>query len=164
VSAAPVEPRPASMPVDVCRHVREVASKDQLASNKLDAVERDCVIALEQLRKQYDTVASCLLDTSTAAHVAECEQGMRAGTDLLSRVDAKPTNHDVCSHLMDIMKREFGDSAVVPSDEEMAKFHDECVRDIEKERQKIGAEKFDEQVECVMAARRMEELSRCEEQ
>jgi hypothetical protein len=164
VIAAPVVPTPppAPTPVDVCRHVREVGGKDQPASNLLDEVERDCVVALERVRKQYDTLTSCLLNTNTAADVAACEHGMRDWTDLLSKANPKPTSSQVCGHLMDIMKREFGDSGTVPSDEDMAKFQDECAKDLEKQQEKIGAEKFEVQVACVMAATKMEDLAKCD--
>jgi hypothetical protein len=162
--AAPVVPvpPPEPTPVDVCRHVREVGGKDQPAANVLDEVERDCIVALERVRKQYDTLTSCLLNTSIPLDVAACEHSMRSWTDLLSKADPQPTNADVCAHLMDVMKREFGDSGNLPSDEEMGKFREQCARDLEKQKEKIGAEKFDAQVACVMAATKMESLASCD--
>jgi hypothetical protein len=160
VIAAPVVSRPAPTSVDVCRHVREVASKDRSASDGLDEVERDCIMALEQLRKQYDILTSCLLDTGTARDVAECEHSMRNETYLLS--GPKPTGREVCIHVMDIMMRELGDASMAPSHEERTKFEDKCVKDLEKEQEKIGAEKFDAQVVCVMASTKIDELTQCD--
>jgi hypothetical protein len=75
-----------------------------------------------------------------------------------------PSNEDVCGHLMDLMKKEFGDAegAPKPSDEDMKKFTDECVADLDKEKEKDGAAKYKEKAKCVMAATKMEELSKCE--
>jgi hypothetical protein len=160
VIAAPVVSRPAPTSVDVCRHVREVASKDRSASDGLDEVERDCIAALEQLRKQYDVLTSCLLDTGTTGDVAECEQSLRNETYLLSR--AQPTVREVCTHVMDMMMREIGDASMAPSNEERAKYEDNCVKDLAREQEKIGAEKFDAQVACVMASSRIDELTQCE--
>jgi hypothetical protein len=164
VIAAPVVPTPppAPTPVEVCRQVREVASKDQPASNLLDEVERDCVVALERRRKQYDTLTSCLLNTSTAGDVAACEHGMRNWNDLLSKANPKPTGPEVCAHLMDLIKREMGDVGPLPSDEDLAKTLNECVKDLEKEQVKLGAEKYDAQIACVMAATKMEDLEPCD--
>lgn len=163
VIAAPVvpPPPPTPTPVDVCRHVREVASKDQPAANLLDEVERDCVVALERVRKQYDTLSSCLLNTNIATDVAACEHSMGYWEDLLSKANPRPATADVCAHVMEIMKREFGDSTAL-SDADMASFQIECVSSLEKEQEKLGAEKFDAQVACVMAATKMEDMTKCD--
>jgi hypothetical protein len=75
-----------------------------------------------------------------------------------------PSNEDVCNHLIDLMKKEFGDAAegAKPSDEDMKKMSDECVADLEKKKEKIGAAKYKEQAKCVMAATKMEELAKCD--
>lgn|SRR5690606_10300750 len=75
-----------------------------------------------------------------------------------------PSNEDVCNHVMDIMKKEFGDAegAKAPSDEDMKKFTEKCVADLEKEKEKLGADKYKEQVKCVMAASKMDDLMKCD--
>jgi hypothetical protein len=75
-----------------------------------------------------------------------------------------PSNEDVCGHLIDLMKKEMGDAegAPKPSDEDMKKYTDECVADMEKEKEKLGADKFKEQAKCIMAADKMEALAKCE--
>jgi hypothetical protein len=75
-----------------------------------------------------------------------------------------PSNEDVCNHLMDLMKKEFGDAegAPKPSDEDLKKFTDECVADLDKKKEKIGADKYKEQVKCVMAAEKMDALAKCD--
>jgi hypothetical protein len=75
-----------------------------------------------------------------------------------------PSNEDVCNHLMDLMKKEFGDAegAPKPSDEDLKKFTDECVADLDKKKEKIGEDKYKEQVKCVMAAEKMDALAKCD--
>jgi hypothetical protein len=75
-----------------------------------------------------------------------------------------PSNEDVCNHVMDIMKKEFGEAegAKEPSEEELKKFTEKCVKDLEKEKEKLGADKYKEQVKCVMAASKMEDLMKCD--
>jgi hypothetical protein len=75
-----------------------------------------------------------------------------------------PSNEDVCNHVMDIMKKEFGDAkdAPEPSEEELKKFTEKCVADLEKEKEKLGADKYKEQVKCVMAAQKMDDLMKCD--
>lgn len=75
-----------------------------------------------------------------------------------------PSNADVCNHVMEIMKKEFGDAegAKAPSDEEMKKFTEKCVSDLDKEKEKVGEDKYKEQVKCVMAAQKLDELTKCD--
>lgn len=76
-----------------------------------------------------------------------------------------PSNEDVCNHVMDIMKKEMGDveGAKAPSDEDLKKYTEKCVKDLEKEKEKAGAEKFNKQAKCIMAASKMEEMAKCDE-
>ena len=75
-----------------------------------------------------------------------------------------PSNEDVCNHVMDIMKKEMGDveGAKEPSEEELKKFTEKCVKDLDKEKEMKGAAKYKEQVTCVMAASDMEGLMKCD--
>ena len=77
-----------------------------------------------------------------------------------------PSNEDVCNHVMDIMKKEMGDAegAKEPSEEELKKFTEKCVKDLDKEKEKLGAAKYKEQVKCVMAASDMEGLMKCDKE
>ncbi|HLT36703.1 MAG TPA: hypothetical protein VK034_10460, partial [Enhygromyxa sp.] len=74
------------------------------------------------------------------------------------------TIDQVCANIMEIMRREFGDTGVtgVPlTDEERAKFLSSCAEDQDKELERLGADKFDVYVACVMAAATMESLMAC---
>jgi hypothetical protein len=164
VVAAPVVPPPPSAPApaDVCKHVRGVASKDQTQPNLLDEVERDCVVALERVRKQYDTLTSCLLNTSVASDVAACEHSMKSWAGLLAKANPGPTDVKICTHVMDLMTWELRESATMPSTEEMTKIRAKCIEDVAKEREKLGAEEFDAQAKCLMAATKLDELAKCD--
>ena len=73
-----------------------------------------------------------------------------------------PSNEDVCGHVMDIMKKEMGDAAEKPSDEDTKKFMEKCVKDIDKEKEKVGAAEFKTQAKCIMASEKMEDMMKCE--
>ncbi len=72
-----------------------------------------------------------------------------------------PSNEDVCQHVMDIMKKEMGDAAT-PSEEDTKKFMEKCVKDLDKEKEKIGAAEYKKQAKCVMAAEKMEDMMKCD--
>jgi hypothetical protein len=73
-----------------------------------------------------------------------------------------PSNEDVCGHVMDVMKKEMGDAATQPSDEDTKKFMESCAKEMEKEKEKIGAAEFKKQAKCVMAAQKMEDMAKCD--
>lgn len=73
-----------------------------------------------------------------------------------------PSNEDVCGHVMDIMKKEMGDAATQPSEEDTKKFMEKCVKDFEKEKEKMGAAEHKKYAKCVMAAEKMEDMMKCE--
>lgn len=73
-----------------------------------------------------------------------------------------PSNEDVCGHVMEIMKKEMGDAATKPSDEDTKKFMEKCVKDLDKEKEKVGAAEYKKQAKCVMAAEKMEDMMKCE--
>lgn len=69
-----------------------------------------------------------------------------------------PSNEDVCGHVMDILKKEAGDAAAQMSDEDTKTFMESCVKELDKEKDKKGAD-FKK---CVMAAQKMEDVGKCE--
>jgi hypothetical protein len=91
----------------------------------------------------------------------EPEPVIAAPVEPPAKAGPKPTDFEICTHVMEVTKREYGDSARKPSDEEVAKYREECLGQIGKEREKLGAEKFDAQVACVMAGTKMEDLMIC---
>ena len=75
-----------------------------------------------------------------------------------------PSNEDLCNHVMDLLKKEMGDAkdAPQPSDEELKKFTEECVKDIDKQKEKLGEDKFKEMAKCTMAAQSMDDMMKCD--
>ena len=73
-----------------------------------------------------------------------------------------PSPEKVCNHVMDIMKKEMPEGAEEPSEEDMKKGMEKCVEGLEKEKEKLGEEKYKEQVKCVMAASDMEGFMKCD--
>src|SRR5262249_2248677 len=112
-------PEATAVPADVCRHVREVASKDQTAPNLLDEREAARVAALERVRTQDDTLTSCLLAANVAADITACEKPMRSWTNLLVTTAPKFNDVEICEHVVEVTKREFGDSPRTPTEEEL---------------------------------------------
>jgi hypothetical protein len=72
-----------------------------------------------------------------------------------------PSAEDLCKHMMDVMKKEFGDAAGEASDEDTKKFMEQCVKEAEKEKEKIGAAEFNKQAKCVMGADKFEDMAKC---
>lgn len=73
-----------------------------------------------------------------------------------------PSGEDLCNHVIEVMKKEMGDAAAKASEEETKKFTEECVKEMEKEKEKIGAAEFKKQAKCIMAAEKMEDMAKCE--
>lgn len=163
VAAPEVESlRSAAEPVEVCRHVREVASKYRTDPDELVAVERDCVIALEHAQGSYESLVSCLSNAIVDTEIAECEAAMRNLADQISAFSPMPTELEICTHVMGIMRREFGPDHA-PTEKEVAKYTQTCVTEMTAEAQRLGDAKYRAQATCVMAAKRMEELMECDE-
>jgi hypothetical protein len=74
-----------------------------------------------------------------------------------------PDSLEICAHLEDVVKRELDDSGATHLDEDVDKFRERCVADVEKEKEKIGAERFDALSTCVMAAPNFEGLMKCDQ-
>src|SRR5690606_31452468 len=73
-----------------------------------------------------------------------------------------PSNEDVCQHVMDIMKKEMGDAAEAPSDEDIKEGMKKCVEEFDKEKEKLGAAEHKKQAKCVMAAEKLEDMAKCQ--
>lgn len=74
----------------------------------------------------------------------------------------KAASLEVCVHIVHLMKRELA-SELVPLDPDLTEFPEHCVEEFEKEREKLGVERFDAQVRCVMAAEKLDDMRECDE-
>jgi hypothetical protein len=72
-----------------------------------------------------------------------------------------PAPEDVCEHVMGIMKKELGE-ALPMSDEDTKKFKEECVKEMNSEKEKMGAMEFKKQASCVMDATNFAEMEKCD--
>jgi hypothetical protein len=113
----------------------------------------------DQLARSASTSA-CVCRIGSADEIVACEAPALSYDSVLGAV--VPDNRAVCQHVMDIMKVEMGDAAATPSDEDIEKYTEKCVQDLDKEKQKLGAAKFSKQAKCVMAAQKMEDMMACE--
>jgi hypothetical protein len=72
-----------------------------------------------------------------------------------------PKPEDVCSHVVDLMKKELGDEADAMSDEQIEKIKTGCVEDAKKDKKK-NPKDYGKRAKCVMAADSLEDLRDCE--
>lgn len=143
-----------------CKHVVEVAGKTVTDSVVLEKVAIDCDATLTEVAKRHASLSECMLAASTVEEIAACETPAQSYRSVLSA--AGPNHEAVCKHVMDIMQAEMGDAGAV-SDSELEEFTKKCVKDIQKEQEKLGDEKFLEMSKCVMNAQKMEDLMKCEQ-
>lgn len=159
--AAGNDPPPAAQTKDVCEHVVRIANKSAMPKSQASTVESDCKAALERVRKHYDTLSSCLLNTNTMDEILACEQPMRTWTSVVANATIGPTSAQVCTHVMGIMKRELGE-ALPMSDDDVEKFHEECMKEMNSEHAKMGDAEFAKQAGCVMGARTLADMEKCD--
>lgn len=72
-----------------------------------------------------------------------------------------PDSLEICAHLEDLMTREF--EGRVTHLDDVDKFQERCVADLEKEKEKIGAERFAALATCVTATTNFEGLMKCDQ-
>jgi hypothetical protein len=77
-----------------------------------------------------------------------------------------PSNEAVCQHLIDLVKKEAGDSADKEADKADAeaekKYLEKCAKEMEEEKTKLGDAAFKKQVSCIMDAKKYADLEKCE--
>jgi hypothetical protein len=74
-----------------------------------------------------------------------------------------PSVSQVCTHIMDVLRYEFAYSEAKPSEEDLTKLTRDCVRELEKEQEKLGPERFHAVATCVMKAETMDSLRKCDD-
>jgi len=78
-----------------------------------------------------------------------------------------PSDEAVCKHVMDLAKKEAGDSADKDADKDKdaeaeKKFLEMCVKGMDEEKTKLGEAAFKKRVSCVMDAKSYADLDKCE--
>lgn len=154
----------------LCNHIIEMLMKEfaatgqSLPQTELAEVHANCMNGIAEERSRlgeaaYAEQAECIMRGQSIAELERCEQ-----LDATRDGGGQPSpNRDVCQHVMDIMVREFGESAMSLSEADLAAFLDQCGKDLETEQAKIGPAKFQAQVQCVMAAQTVEQLTACDQ-
>jgi hypothetical protein len=78
-----------------------------------------------------------------------------------------PSNEAVCQHLIDLVKKEAGDSADKDADKDKEaeaekKYLEKCAKEMEEEKTKLGDAAFKKQVSCIMDSKSYADLEKCE--
>jgi hypothetical protein len=150
---------PAPQTENVCEHVVRIAAKSGEGDAKV--IESGCAAALERVRKHYDTLSACLLNTNTMEEIRACEQPMRTWTSVVAYAETGPSPAKVCEHVMGIMKRELGE-ALPMSDDDVKNFSEECEKEMVSERAEMGEFEFAKQAGCVIEARTLADMEKCD--
>jgi hypothetical protein len=160
MSSAP--PNGASETARTCAHVVDVASTSVQDPATLARVRSDCDATLGQLEDRHHSLTSCMLATDTLAGIDACENPLPRYEPILRSLN--PSYVDVCEHILKVMEQEMKNSEVAgtPGAEEIASFLARCAVEMEKEEQKIGPAEYRRQAACVMEARAMAEMQKCE--
>ena len=150
-------------PAMLCDHVmsmmmRETGAELSPEMPELQALLDECVRDGEQNRAQmgeaaYREQASCVLAAEYYDDLALCGDGDDS--------DAPPPQV-VCDHVVDLMLIELGDQASAMPVAEIEGLRSECVASATQERLD-DPEDYASEASCVLAARRLDDLERCEE-
>lgn len=145
----------------VCKHVAEVAATQQgIDTNKLAAVEPDCMSAMAGLEQRYETLSTCLLAATDAKAISACEKGAPPWVPLLAKASPIPDGAAVCDHVIGLVQAEIGEQADIPP-EEMDGMRTKCVEEFDKERAAKGDEVFAVQAKCILEAQALADFEKC---
>jgi hypothetical protein len=158
----PPAPDKGSETTRTCKHVVEVLSKNKAVEDEavLTRIQADCEASLAELEDRHRSLTACMLAAGTKAEIEACEKPAQRYDSVLRGLG--PSNEDVCAHVMDVLKREMGDAATQPNAEDTAKLMENCSRNMDKEKEKMGEQDFRTRSSCVMDAQTMEDMARCE--
>ncbi len=84
----------------------------------------------------------------------------------LSGIGCAASPEDVCKHIMNLMEKEMGEmpeEAKKAMKEKQGEAIKECVKGVEKEKEKIGYMKYRKQSRCIMDASKAADLAKCKE-
>jgi hypothetical protein len=98
-----------------------------------------------------------LLGPDMAPRILESVEAIRDG---YAR-SGGPSDEAICKHILDLMAGEMGQPSVNADDVEL--FLKSCAHDLEKEREKLGKTAFRKQSNCVIAARKIDEVLKCDD-
>jgi hypothetical protein len=148
-------------PEDTCKHVRELADKDSDDAALLDQVERECIETLTALQTRYETFTTCVGLAADANAIYECEKGLDKPRSLLASVGPAAKLEALCDHVLKMLEQELGDAASQMQPGEMATLRTQCIEDAGKQLETKGAEAFNKEADCILAATTIEAMQTC---
>ncbi|MFO7564524.1 MAG: hypothetical protein R6X02_17900 [Enhygromyxa sp.] len=148
-------------PEEVCKHVREVAGKDSEDAAALEQVERECIEALSTLQTRYQTFATCVELATDANAIRECEKGLAPPRSLLASVGPQAKVEALCNHVIAMLEKELGEAVAQMQPGELDTLRTQCITDATKQLEVQGAEAFEKEADCILAAQTVEQLQAC---
>lgn len=165
-------PKPTSL--DVCNHVIDLMKLELgdasvgLGDADMASIREECTKELDNEQgklgaQAFDARVACVMASTKLDDLAKCEQSedQPGANEPNTTPTTTPSALQICTHVMDVMKRELGDTPTF-SDEDLNEFQDTCIDEIAKQRAKIGAEAFDAQAACIMKVETLAAMTTCE--
>ena len=78
-------------------------------------------------------------------------------------VACKPSPEKICTHVTDLAKKSAPEGTEEPSEDDMKDHTDKCVKRLDTRKSELGEEAYQEMVKCVMDAKDMEGVVKCDE-
>ena len=148
-------------PEDTCKHVRELADKDSDDAALLDQVERECLETLTGLQSRYETFTTCVGLAADANAVYECEKSLDEPRSLLASVGPTAKLEALCDHVLKMLEQQLGEAATQMQPGEMDTLRTQCIEDAGAQLESKGAEAFNKEADCILAATTIEAMQTC---
>ncbi|WP_146158783.1 hypothetical protein [Enhygromyxa salina] len=148
-------------PEIVCKHVRDVAAKDNGDAEALDVVQRECVETLTQLSTRYQTFTTCVDLAVDAAAILKCEEDLGKPRSLLAAASPTAKLEALCDHMLGLVKVELGEMVNNMSPDEFKQLRDKCVSEASAQIEVKGADQFNKEAECILAAQSLKDIEAC---
>ncbi|MFO7563350.1 MAG: hypothetical protein R6X02_11965 [Enhygromyxa sp.] len=155
---------PTPTPGQVCEHLArmiaaELGSVDPVAqAATVDACVVDMVHE-QQLRgpEQWDLIARCVLDSSSAGDIDRCDQ-LYPGSQGPSGAGAR--EEEACIYIISMVLYELG-SADAVSDAELQDMMADCVAAFDEDRRAMSADSYEAMIDCIFAAQSSAQMEQC---
>lgn len=148
-------------PEDVCKHVRELADQDTDDAEVLDKVERECVETLAAMQIRYSTFTTCLELAADAKAVSECEKSVTKPRSLLAASGPLAKVEAVCTHVITMLEGQLAQAGSPMQPAELEELRGKCIEDAGAQVEVKGAEAFNKEADCILAADTIEALQAC---
>jgi hypothetical protein len=134
----------------------------EISKDDLDKFQKECARELERERRklgtaQYSKQLACVMASTTMEAMSKCDKLEGPPDEPLLASSVEPV--DVCNHVLAMMNRDLGDTAV-PA-EQLEAIRESCISEADKEREADKA-KYEREAKCIMASTKLEEISECD--